>query len=214
MMTRSPLEDLPDHVQLKIYELVPPGCRPSAEQAVPCFQEIARQRAQQRARQLGPAAPSGEVSERERVAVDRERETSPKSKPSAKKPAAPLTSVQQSAIDAAQSAAAAAEKARLDAGGGGEPTAGPKVRGVDWEKKKERWRARLAVDGRTLLLCTSESKAVCEAAVAAAREAVSKPSAKEPAAPLTSVQQSSKPSAKKPAAPLTTRSSLSLLTGQ
>jgi hypothetical protein len=132
-MTRSPLEDLPDHVQLKIYELVPPGCRPSAEQAVPCFQEIARQRAQQRARQLGPAAPSGEVSERERVAVDRERETSPKSKPSAKKPAAPLTSVQQSAIDAAQSAAAAAEKARLDAGGGGEPTAGPKVRGVDWE---------------------------------------------------------------------------------
>ena len=126
-MTRSPLEDLPDHVQLKIYELVPPECRPSAEQAVPCFQEIARQRAQQRARQLGPAAPSGEVSERERVAVDRERETSPKSKPSAKKPAAPFTSVQQSAIDAAQSAAAAAEKARLDAGGGGEPTAGPKV---------------------------------------------------------------------------------------
>ena len=82
-MTRLTFEDLPDHLQLKIYELVPPKCRPSAEKAVSCFQEIARQRAQQRAQQLGPAAPSGEVSERERVAVDRERETSPKSKPSA-----------------------------------------------------------------------------------------------------------------------------------
>ena len=143
-MTRLTFEDLPDHLQLKIYELVPPGCRPSAEKAVSCFQEIARQRAQQRAQQLGPAAPSGEVSERERVAVDRERETSPKSKPSAKKPAAPFTSVQQSAIDAAQSAAAAAEKARLDAGGGGEPEAGPKVHGVDWRKISKKWRARLA----------------------------------------------------------------------
>ena len=72
-MTRLTFEDLPDHLQLKIYELVPPGCRPSAEKAVSCFQEIARQRAQQRAQQLGPAAPSGEVSERERVAVDRAR---------------------------------------------------------------------------------------------------------------------------------------------
>ena len=30
-MTRLTFEDLPDHLQLKIYELVPPGCRPSAE---------------------------------------------------------------------------------------------------------------------------------------------------------------------------------------
>ena len=50
------------------------------------------------------------------AAVDAARKAVGK-KPVAKKPAEPLTSVQQSAMDAAQSAAATAEKARLDAGG-------------------------------------------------------------------------------------------------
>ena len=86
--------------------------------------------------------------------------------------AAPLSEKQQSVYDAGRLAAAAAEKDRI--GAGDEPEPVPEdTKGVCWSKGLRKWRARLQVDGVTLELGVSESKAVCVAARKAAVAALS-----------------------------------------
>ena len=81
--------------------------------------------------------------------------------------AAPLSEKQQSVYDAGRLAAAAAEKDRI--GAGDEPEPVPEdTKGVRWAKDIRKWRARLMVDGVTLELGASDSKAVCVAARKAA----------------------------------------------
>ena len=147
MRGMMPLDDLPSQVKLVIYQLIPSKDRSSTKEVFPSFQEIAQQL------ELGTAGAGA----------------APVTEPKMKKRragGAPLSEKQQSVCDAARLAAAEAERDRI--GAGDEPELVLDTEGVCRDKDTSKWRAQMSVDGRKLLLKTSESKAVCVAARKAA----------------------------------------------
>ena len=189
------LGDLPSQVKLAIYQLIAFEDRSKAELVFPSFKEIAQQleletagaglmlmtddceHASMLSQMLLDDDMLGLMPTTEFAAnsPDAGAGASPAgAAPTNKRKAgaAPLSEKQQSVYDAGRLAAAAAEKDRI--GAGDEPEPVPEdTKGVCWAKDIRKWRARLQVDGVTLELGVSESKAVCVAARKAAVAALS-----------------------------------------